>query len=159
MRSFLSFSILAIAVCAFPVDAQDVSAPQGAQLIASKTMQMQDRDGDGRISLKESVGATVALFQSIDRNRTGLISTKEMFDVVTDDAAALKISTTSDQTEAMVAARFQMMDIDGDGSISLAEMLAVTQTLFDTADANADGYVSKAEMLAMAVTRVSEAGR
>jgi Ca2+-binding EF-hand superfamily protein len=82
-----------------------------------------------------------------------------MVNVVINDAAALKISATQDQTEAMVAARFQMMDIDGDGSISLPEMLAVTQTLFDTANTNGDGYVSKAEMLSLATARVSQTGR
>jgi Ca2+-binding EF-hand superfamily protein len=122
-------------------------------------MQMQDRDGDGRISFKESVGAAVALFQSMDRDHSDLVSTREMIDVVSNDAAALKISTTPDQTEAMVSARFQMMDIDGDGSISLPEMLAVTETLFDAADANGDGYVSNSEMLALANTRVSQTGR
>jgi hypothetical protein len=65
VRSFLSFSIFALAVFAFPAGARDVG-PESAQSLASKTMQMQDRDGDGRISLRESAGATVSLFQNID---------------------------------------------------------------------------------------------
>jgi len=123
---------------------------QAVRTLAHKTIQMQDRDHDGRISLKESAGGAMALFGTIDADGSQLISSNEMLETVMNDAAALKVSNSPDQTAAMVASRFQAMDIDGDGSISLPEMMAVTEAVFDTADGNEDGYVSEDELIDLA---------
>ncbi|WP_303830997.1 EF-hand domain-containing protein [Asticcacaulis taihuensis] len=135
--------------------AQADEATQVARAIAHKTIQMQDRNHDGRISLKESAGAALNMFGSIDADQSQTISSTEMLTVAMNDVAALKISNSPDQTAALVQARFQVMDIDGDGSVSLPEMLAVTETVFDAADANADGFVSEDELTDLALQRGS----
>lgn len=155
MRSLISICFGATALLALPMAAQADEATQVARTIAHKTIQMQDRNHDGRISLKESAGAALNLFGSIDADQSQLITSTEMMTVAVNDAAALKISNSSDQTAAMVQARFQVMDIDGDGSVSLPEMLAVTETVFDAADSNADGYVSEDELVKLAMMRNS----
>jgi Ca2+-binding EF-hand superfamily protein len=161
MRSLLTLSLGIVTLTALPLTAQASGhADQVARSIAEQTLQMQDRDSDGRISLKESAGAALSLFQTIDSDQSQLISSAEMLEVAMKDTAALRISSTVDQTAALVQSRFQVMDIDGDGEISLPEMLAVTETVFDAADSNSDGYVSKAELTALALKRpVTEEAR
>lgn len=156
MRSLFSFSFAALVIFALPTAAETtMDADSAARSIAHKTVQMQDRDHDQRISLKESAGAALTLFSSIDTDQSQLIHYTEMLRAVMNDAAALKISNTADQTAALVQARFQAMDIDGDGSISLPEMLAVTETVFDAADSDADGFVSEDELAGLALRRGS----
>lgn len=150
MRSLLSLSCAALALLTFPAMAATADSTQAARQLADKTIQLQDRDHDGRISLKESAGAAMALFGTIDADGSQLISSHEMLDTVMNDAAALKVSNRADQTATMVASRFQAMDIDGDGSISLPEMMAITETVFDAADGNGDGYVSENELIDLA---------
>ena len=150
MRSLLSISCAAMVFVSFPAVAASANSGQTARAIAHKTIELQDRNHDGRISLKESAGAALTLFSAIDTDHSQLISSTEMLETVMNDAAALKVSSSPGQTEAMVQSRLQAMDIDGDGSISLPEMMAVTETVFDTADANGDGYVSESELVAQA---------
>ena len=154
MKSLLVFSFGALVLLASPVAAKGTAdADQAARAVARQTIQLQDRDHDGRISLKESAGAALSMFYSIDTDQSQLISSAEMVNATRNDIDALKVSNSADQTAALVASRFQVMDIDGDGSISLPEMMAVMQTVFDTADTNADGYVSQSELVALAQDR------
>jgi Ca2+-binding EF-hand superfamily protein len=154
MRSLLKLSLGIVTLTALPFTAQASGHDdQVARSVAEQTLQIQDRDRDGRISLKESSRAALSLFQTIDSDQSQLISSAEMLEVAMKDTAALRISTTADQTAALVDSRFQIMDMDGDGEISLPEMLAVTETVFDAADSNSDGYVSKAELTSLASKR------
>jgi Ca2+-binding EF-hand superfamily protein len=154
VKSLFVFSFGALVLLASPVAAKGTAdADQAARAIARQTIQLQDRDHDGRISLKESAGAALSMFYSIDTDQSQLISSAEMVHATMTDVAALKVSNSADQTAALVASRFEVMDMDGDGSISLPEMLAVMQTVFDTADANADGFVSQNELVALATDR------
>jgi len=144
----------AIMLISLPASVQAAGGnPQAARLIAEKTIEIQDRDGDRHISLKESAGASLVLFTSIDKDGSGTINPDEMMQTVRSDVAALNISDTEDQTAPLVATRFRSMDINGDGWITLPEMLAVNQTLFDSADSNADGLVSETELSALAMTQ------
>jgi Ca2+-binding EF-hand superfamily protein len=153
----LLYTCAAVLLLASPaVSSAQETSDQSARLIANQAVEMQDRDGDGRISVKESVGAALTLFNAIDADHDGRVTREEMLTVARNDVVALRVSNTDDQTAALVASRFTSMDIDGDGLISLPEMMAVSQTLFDAADGNADGYVSKAEMLVFATTRSAQ---
>ena len=152
MRALVSFACAGLALLAVPAAGQAIADPtEAARSVAHQTIEMQDRDHDGRISLKESAGAALTLFGAIDSDRSQLISANEMLRVAMDDVASLKISNTDDKTRSLVEARFQTMDIDGDNEISLPEMLAVTEIIFEAADGNADGYVSEDELFALAM--------
>lgn len=156
MTSLGVLSFCALALLNSPVAAQEARpAEQAARFIAHQTLKLQDRDHDGRISLKESAGAALSLFYAMDTDQSTLVSSTEMSGVVSNDVAALRISTTDAQTEALVTARIQAMDIDGDGSISLTELMAVMQTVFDTADSDANGYVTENEMVTLALGQTS----
>ena len=152
MRSLVNLALASLVLLSFPAAAQAMTDTRTvAQSIAHQTIDLQDRDHDGRISLKESAGAALILFGAIDTDRSQLISAHELLSVAMNDVAALKISNSDDQTRSLVQARFQTMDIDGDNEISLPEMLAVTEMVFEAADRNADGFVSEDELSALAV--------
>ena len=51
---------------------------------------------------------------------------------------------------------FEMLDADGDGNISVAEMKAFGQSKFDEMDSNGDGVVTADEMAALAAARAAE---
>ena len=60
---------------------------------------MQDRDRDGRISLKENAGAALILFNTVDADADGKITPDEMLKVASSDVVALQVSNTTAQTQ------------------------------------------------------------
>ena len=66
MRLRSAQSFIPVLLSATPVLAEAPVSLTEARLVAHHTIALQDRDGDGCISLKESAGAAVILFQSID---------------------------------------------------------------------------------------------
>jgi len=96
-----------------------------------------DKDGDGKISLAEAQAAPrfAQRFAQIDANSDGFVTRDE-----------LKAAR-----QAQAQARFQKIDTDGDGKISLAEAQANAPRLaehFAQVDANQDGFVTQDELRA-----------
>lgn len=96
-----------------------------------------DANGDGKISREESAHfpRLAKHFDQIDTNKDGSLSKEELM--------AMRKRAS--------AAKFGMLDSDGDGRISRTEADAKAPRLskhFDQIDANKDGFLSKDELAA-----------
>lgn len=104
-------------------------------------MAMLDLDGDGQITRAEAEGAMTARFAEADIDENGTLSLAEM--------QALEQTRQADR----LAERFQRMDANGNGEISVDEMPqpdAERMTrMFDRADADGDGVISAEELAQM----------
>ena len=68
-------------------------------------------------------------------------------------AAAVQAQDASEPRERPA---FSMLDADGDGNLTLAEMQAQRDARFGTADANGDGGLSAEELIAVASERQAD---
>ncbi len=99
-----------------------------------------DTDGDGQVSRTEhAVGAQV-MFNHLDLNRDGLVSSWEM--------TAAQVSKANDRDEKSVADKIRMIDRDSDGQVSAFEHETASAAMFDRMDDNGDGFLTEREMKA-----------
>lgn len=103
-----------------------------------------DRDGDGRVSRKESVDAAVERanrrFDELDTNKDGYLTQDEV------NAAR---QSMRERVKDRVVEHWKAADKDGDGAISRSEAEASMPMLarrFDQLDKNKDGKITRDEM-------------
>ena len=100
-----------------------------------------DADGDGKVSLTEFTASQSArqdrMFSRTDTNTDGKI-TKDEADAMAQRAQARR--------RGGAGGGVMRLDLDNDGSVTQAEMAAMTRKRFEMADVNKDGWLSKEEM-------------
>ncbi len=102
-----------------------------------------DANGDGKITKEELAAWRQADIAGIDADGDNLISAEEL--------TARMMAQAEARIEARSKARIEAQDANGDGKLSVEELIAppMGTRLFDRADADGDGAVSEAEIAAM----------
>ena len=86
-----------------------------------------DTDHDGTVSLDEAKKAAAAVFDKLDRDRDGTLTSRELHG-------------------RLSAKEFAAADTDKDGTISKDEYLAVVEQRFKAADTDNDGTLTQREL-------------
>lgn len=110
-------------------------------------LQALDLDGDGQLSAAE-IGAASASLATLDRNRDGQITGDEYNPKLQDKTAG------SDMVK-----RLMLLDTNGDGVLTAAEVPARMQAMFARGDTNHDGTLTVAEIQAMSAGQSDPQGR
>ncbi|HJW45913.1 MAG TPA: hypothetical protein VJ484_05435 [Lysobacter sp.] len=100
-----------------------------------------DTNGDGMISANEHASGVRAMFDRMDANRDGNVTTAEM-----DASHKMKGGDKGMQHDMSSADKIAKMDTNGDGMMSSSEHDAGAQTKFIEMDSDKNGSVSMAEM-------------
>jgi Ca2+-binding EF-hand superfamily protein len=95
-----------------------------------------DTDHDGQLTATEQGQAAQKMFAAIDANKDGVITVQEM-----DAARAALGLPTEPASEKRIAAG----DSDGDGKLTLAEWVAMSNAEFARVDTNDDGVITREE--------------
>ena len=98
-----------------------------------------DANNDGKITKEESVAAREKVFERLDRNGDGFVDEEEI------GRARQAIADRAAMMEGRLSTRWQKMDADRDGKVSVAEFQE-RQTVFEVADRNGDGVLTEDEM-------------
>lgn len=98
-----------------------------------------DSDGDGALTKAEISAFRQAHVAGADADKDGRIDQDEL--------VAHMSARMADHVQAMAKARIEAQDLDGDGALTVEEMLAmpVPNRMFGRADADKDGAVSQEE--------------
>jgi len=170
-------------------------ATERLQQRAEHLLRRLDRAGNGYITRDEVAAAAQQRFARLDRNGDGKLTPDELTlgrgrharqDATADDAHAARRAqfaqkvfdkldqnhdgvVTQDEFVAAAAARFQQLDAQGTGRVTVNEIVAAPRTqaraakvaahLIQRMDANGDGAVSQDEFLAAAKKRFSHLDR
>ncbi|QYK41153.1 MAG: EF-hand domain-containing protein [Paracoccaceae bacterium] len=112
-----------------------------------------DADGDGRVTRDEMNAARTARVAALDADGDGRISRDEL--------KAAQMRESEARADRMADRMMQMMDADGDGFLSAAEMMVrpAPAMLFDRIDTDGDGAISKAEADAARARFAERSGR
>ncbi len=132
----LAFGVAGVTVFALPASAAAANQPETAFV-------SMDANGDGKLSPDEHVAAATRMFETMDTNTDGKVTATEM------TAAHQKVTGKKAQKSDLTAAeKIKVVDIDGDGVMSLDEHTAGARSMFEKMDSNKDGYLRKAELKA-----------
>lgn len=101
-----------------------------------------DTDKSGTISLEEFASVGMGKMIAADKDGDGILSTDEV-------SAAMEAERKRRREEAMM----KRLDVNGDGSITVAELQDRMNKQFALLDRNSDGSLSKEEIRKMRVKR------
>jgi Ca2+-binding EF-hand superfamily protein len=107
----------------------------------------QDTDGDGKVSLEETLAPERERFKEMDADGDGVVTGEEA-------SAAFKARIPPEILEKMKAGGMpeigevflKRLDANGDGKVDPAEFEAPTAATFKVADADGDGFATKPEI-------------
>ncbi len=101
---------------------------------SERFMMLYDTDGDGKVTVKEINDDQSRIFTAMDIDNDNSLSTDEM--------KRRGRSLQSYRTTTL----FDLLDVNGDGKLSIAEVQAPTRRWFKRYDANKDGVMDAGEM-------------
>lgn len=150
MQRVLSFTVAAFcgALLVGPAGAQ---SPHGQTPMepsaAVDELLKQDTDGDGKVSLEETLAPQKERFKELDANGDGVVTGEEA-------SAAFKAQIPPEVLEKMKAGGMpepgevflNRLDSNGDGKVDLAEFGEPTAMTFKVADSDGDGFATKPEI-------------
>jgi Ca2+-binding EF-hand superfamily protein len=109
---------------------------------AAAELQMMDTDKDGKLSPKEHSTGAKAMFDSMDVDKSAVVTAAEM-------DSAQKSAARSGQMPAgkmTSAEKIKVVDADGDGNLSAEEHASGARNMFAKMDADKDGALTLAEL-------------
>lgn len=131
MKMTLAAALALAAGCfALPAAAQGFGQMQG--------LMQADANGDGAISRAEAQAARAAMFDRLDANHDGVLSSDE-----------INAGSGAEGGGRMMSMMLSRADSNGDGRVSREEFLSRPQRLFDRFDANHDDVLEPSELAAM----------
>ncbi|MDP9131683.1 MAG: EF-hand domain-containing protein [Nitrospirota bacterium] len=102
-----------------------------------------DTNGDGQLSPDEHAVGAKKMFDTMDANKDGTVTSGEM------DAAHEKVTgKKATKADMSSAEKIKVVDTNGDGMLTADEHAAGSKKMFDKMDTNKDGFVSKTEFAA-----------
>lgn len=150
MQRPLSFAIAAL--CGAFVVAPAGAQPQADATAAPPTspveaLMQQDTDGDGKVSLAESMAPETSRFKEMDANADGFVTAEEA-------SAAFKARVPPEALEKMKERGMpdfgeiflKRLDANGDGKVDLEEHGQPIEASFKVVDTDGDGFATKAEI-------------
>jgi len=107
-------------------------------------MKALDADGDGAVSFQEFQNSPDKRFQRTDINNDGFITLNEMEQHHAEREAKRETERQSRRHKRAekLGERFTMLDVNGDGTITLEE---AQRGIFDRLDSNSDGVITRKE--------------
>ena len=97
-----------------------------------------DKDGNGTISVEEMTVRKKVFFDKLDTDSSGSISMEE--------AKAFRDKRHENRKERHSARMLELLDADGNGTVSSDEFEAASSKRFEAADTNGDGVLSADEL-------------
>jgi Ca2+-binding EF-hand superfamily protein len=130
------------AYTALPAGAQDGGMGMGMGMADNSRMppfETADADKDGKITPAEIAALRKATVLGSDANADGKLSAEEL--------TAQQVRSMTERAAARSARMILMLDVDGDGLLSVEEMAAGPgpMRMFDRLDSDGDGAITKAE--------------
>ncbi|MEX1035324.1 MAG: EF-hand domain-containing protein [Sneathiella sp.] len=97
-----------------------------------------DKDGSGTVSIEEMTVRRKEFFDKLDKDKSGAISKEE--------AKAFRESMHESRKERHSTRLLEILDTDGNGTVSSDEFAAASSQRFEAADSNGDGVLSADEL-------------
>lgn len=107
---------------------------------ADHQFQSMDMSGDDQLSLDEHSEGSDQMFDSMDANQDGLVTSQEMH-----TAHRLITGQPHQPSDPSATDKIRAIDTDGDGVLSKREHEAGSRAMFKKMDTDQDGYLSKHE--------------
>lgn len=106
-----------------------------------------DLNGDGEVTLAEAREKRDEIFYMFDQNEDGVLDGGEydLFDETRAADHAAQGNTAQGGAPKGEGMSRRVTDLDGDGSVTLAEFLEATDTWFTGKDRNGDGVITTAD--------------
>ena len=137
-------ALFAPAVCAVVfATAAPMTALANDDALADQLFQQLDRDRNGTVSSNEFAVTRRIDFSRLDRNRDGFIDRREFVDLRSPRGG--KASERARQVRKLRANRFRALDADRDGRVSRSEYARFGRRLFARLDRNGDKRVTRKE--------------
>ncbi|WP_375690190.1 EF-hand domain-containing protein [Pseudooceanicola sp. LIPI14-2-Ac024] len=152
-RKMLMSGAMILAVAAGAVSAQEQQENRGPRPDFATI----DTDGDGQVSPEEMRAHAAARFAGADADNDGVITADEMIAHM----EAREEQRKAERRQRMVERMLERADDDGDGALSIDELLPPERTqdrMFKRLDADGDGVISEEEFAKMAEMRGPRGG-
>ena len=134
--SLMFFYGLVVSPCVF-------SAEQPKENKAYALFNSMDANADGMLSPDEHASGAKKMFEMMDVNKNGAVTSGEM-DTAHEKVAGHKAANT----DLSSAEKIKVVDTNGDGVLTAEEHASGSKKMFDKMDTDRDGFLSKEEWAA-----------
>ncbi|MDA0704177.1 MAG: hypothetical protein O3A96_13245 [Proteobacteria bacterium] len=151
----MRFAATILAACLVSLPLATGALGQGASL--QDQFAAIDSDGDGSLTVAETIAFQRKVFALLDQDGDGAFSRAEFIEILERQAAdAGADAAQADQRGGIWTQRFDGVDFDQNGIVTTAEFDQAHEFRFESKDTDGDGRLSFAEFGAVALPRPAE---